>query len=238
VAEVPAGRPHGLLAVGPARDGVDHRRRPLLVEFAGTPRAGKTTSIDRLSRLLDTQGCWVHRVEEQARDCPVRIKRDPRFNLWTASKTVVETIDACCSGADVILIDRGVFDALCWLDWYHRSGRLPTSDYERIDGWLRMQLLRDMIDLVVVMVVAPGEAERREFVLEPKRGSKAIVNKVTLKQFNHSIGAVAERCRDDFQLHWLDTTSSDVEGTVAHVSDIVGRVRYAHESAGHVGPAW
>jgi hypothetical protein len=100
-------------------------------------------------------------------------------------------------------------------------------------------MLRDMIDLVVVMVVAPGEALRREFVLEPSSGSKAIMNNQTLEEVNHSIGAVTERCLQDFQLHWLDTTSSDVERTVARVSDIVGRLLHAHESAGHVGPvAW
>src|SRR5215831_16263584 len=110
--------------------GVDGRSRPWLVEFAGTPRAGKTTVIRGLTEWLIGDGQRVRVVCEQAPCCPVPSKDHPHFNLWTGARTVCEILEAVYSDADVALVDRGLFDALCWIEWYRQRARLTSTEHD------------------------------------------------------------------------------------------------------------
>ena len=102
--------------------------RPCIVELAGTPRAGKTTAMHGLAGRLESTDFRVEVVEEQAARCPVWSKRDPEFNIWTVCTTLAQTIEASYNNAHVILIDRGIFDALCWMDWYANLGCIGPGD--------------------------------------------------------------------------------------------------------------
>lgn len=194
---------------------------PFVVEFAGTPRAGKTTALRGLRPRLERLGYRVRVVEEQARVCSVPSKRHPDFNLWTASATVAEVIQARYSGADVLLVDRGPFDALTWMDWFRRIGVLPDGEHEAIHRYLGGPTLSRMVDLVLVMTVDPHEALHRERSGGPHRTPGPIINTRTLHTLNDSIDAVIAGGRHDFGLQRLDTTLTSAPETLCRVSELV-----------------
>lgn len=101
-----------------------HRqRRPIIIEFCGSPKAGKTSSITALNIFLKRNGFKTVVLTERASVCPISDKQSPVFNVWTCSATINEInekMDKANSGGesiDVILCDRGIFDALCWCKW-------------------------------------------------------------------------------------------------------------------------
>lgn len=206
----------------PAGDAEDDQAapRPFVVEFAGTPRAGKTTALRRLRPWLEARGHRVGVVEERARHCKVPYKRHPDFNLWTASATVAEILQARYAGHDVLLVDRGPFDALTWMDWYRRIGLLPDDEHRAIQGYLGGPTLARMIDLVVMMTVDPAEALHRELAGGRPHTPGPIINSATLHTINDAIDAVASS-RPDFRVEHLDTTLTDEFATFAHVSELV-----------------
>lgn len=209
-----------------ARSG-DRPPGPIVVEFAGTPRAGKTSAMHSLMRLLQHRHRIVHLVEERAQLSPVPSSEHPRFNLWTATTTTSLIIQAMYSEADVVLVDRGLFDSLCWLDWYRNSKRLSHQDADVIDRFLCVAPLRHLTNLVLVMTVDPVVAVRRERATwqqgSPK-GTGPIINAGTLTELNDSIAATVSRHSDKFTLQQIDTTHMNPSETVHTIARVVWTV--------------
>jgi thymidylate kinase len=194
--------------------------RPFIIEFAGTPRAGKTTALHGLRPHLEESGYRVWVVEERARVCPVPHKRHPDFNLWTFSTTLAMILEARHVGADVILVDRGLFDALAWMDWFRGVGVLPDDDHERIDRYLRSGTITQLVDLVLVMTVDPTEALQRESFNGRRPTPGPIINTKTLCAINDSIEDVISRNRE-FHVEHVDTTTSNQARTLDRVASLV-----------------
>jgi len=139
--------------------------RPLVIEFAGTPSAGKTTALRGLAAVLRARGYRMALVEEKAKQGnPVRDKHHVQFNLWTACTTIADIVGALWSEVDVVLVDRGPFDQLAWAEWSRRCPDNPLPEHDRgvFHSCLRTETLSSMVDLVLVMTVDPSEAMRRD----------------------------------------------------------------------------
>lgn len=68
-----------------------HRqRRPIIIEFCGSPKAGKTSSIASLNIFLKRNGFKTSVLTERASICPISDKQSPTFNVWTCTATINE----------------------------------------------------------------------------------------------------------------------------------------------------
>ena len=82
-------------------------RKPFMVEFTGTPEAGKTTSIECSCETLRSQGYQVSVSKESAESLPEDIpKGTPYANLWMHYRTQSSILKAQFSESDIVLIDR------------------------------------------------------------------------------------------------------------------------------------
>ncbi len=206
----------------PELDGhFDGLRVPPIIEFAGTPRAGKTTAMRGLARRLKARGRRVGVVTERAGQCPIPSKLDPRFSIWTAARTLADLQEAQFDDKDVVLIDRGVFDALCWIDWYASKGALAPADQEGFAALLRAPVVARPIGLVLVLTVEPREAMRRHRAGKPSASPGSIVNAETLQMVNRCIESATMRHSDEFTLLLFDTTSVNAASTLDRITDAV-----------------
>lgn len=86
--------------------------KPFMVEFSGTPEAGKTTAINAVVNMLERDGYKTIILEESAGKLPVEIPKGIfDANLWMHYITQAGILKACYTTADVVLIDRGIIDA-------------------------------------------------------------------------------------------------------------------------------
>lgn len=171
------------------------QRRPLLIEFCGSPKSGKTTTITSLNIFLKRNGFKTVLLTERASICPIENKRHPFFNIWTLTSAISEILENLEHGKgkiDVIICDRGIFDALCWFTWLNTypSGKSPYLDddsYDILTKFIRMDIWRKNIDLIYVFSVKPDTSIVREYsnLLTEKRGS--IMQETILKEYNDSI---------------------------------------------------
>jgi thymidylate kinase len=190
---------------GPAADS-----QKLVIEFAGTPRAGKTSTMEGLQRRLCDSHLRVHIVEERAGQCRVPTSERLHFNIWTAMSTLAAIIEALHTDADVVLVDRGLFDSLCWLEWCFATDRLKATEHVIIRDFLCVESIRKLIDVVLVMTVEPAVALERERTTRPRglsRGPGTIMNQATLCELNASIAAAVQMHSMQFQLRQLNTTT-------------------------------
>lgn len=68
-------------------------RKPIVFEFAGVPKAGKTTTLSALQAFLKRCGFLVEVVVERASVCPIRDKKHSNFNVWTACTTLAQVLE-------------------------------------------------------------------------------------------------------------------------------------------------
>lgn len=184
-------------------------RRPFIVELAGTPKAGKTTALHVLHRFLKECGYHVHEMRERAADCPVAMKGHFFFNTWTTTTMLASMIESLESEADVVLLDRGVFDALVWLEFQNRDHQLSQEENEVFRKFVLLDRWRTLTDLTCVFTVAPGKALERENkdLLIQRTGS--IMGTRFLERYNQVLGDVQDSVRDKFKFVDIDTTQYD-----------------------------
>lgn len=67
-------------------------RRPIVIEFSGSPKSGKTTAISSLDIFLRRNGFRTKVLTERASVCPIPNKFDPVFNVWTGCAALNQSL--------------------------------------------------------------------------------------------------------------------------------------------------
>jgi thymidylate kinase len=196
------------------------RRKPLVVEFSGTPKAGKSTIINSLRLFLARNDFRSFVLTERASTCPVRDKTHPFFNVWTACATLIQMLNAVQPKApndlvdDVVIMDRGLFDALVWMRWLEGHQKLTNNQRTMINQFLTLDLWRDLVDLVFIMKVSPDEALSREFSNLVTRKTGSIMNAKTIEEFNDALDGTLDEYGPAFpKLLRVDTTNKKPQDT-------------------------
>lgn len=192
--------------------------RPIIIEFCGTPNSGKTTTINSLHNFFKRNDYRVAVIQEMAAISPVKIKTHYFFNSWTLFASLAETIKQLSLGEnklDIVLIDRSVFDALCWFEWLsnnpEKNGFISKTQFDAFKMLLiGTNMWTYYIDLVYIFKARPERSLDREFseLLTEKKGT--IMNEKVLQSFNESIDIVTESYGKHFRrIEQYDTSDYD-----------------------------
>lgn len=87
--------------------------KPFIVEFTGTPEAGKTTCINNVLEIFQENGIKTEYIQESAELLPSHIqKKTFEASFWMCNNTI-EAIKTRLeiNNSDIIFIDRGLCDA-------------------------------------------------------------------------------------------------------------------------------
>lgn len=193
-------------------------RRPILIEFCGSPKAGKTTCITSLNIFLKRNGFRTEVLSERASVCPIGSKTHPFFNTWTLCSAAAEIIQHLDSGrdkVDIIIADRGIFDALCWFEWLNcnpdeDNQYLDDKSYEALRAFSLMDMWISSFDLIYVFNVGPDTSLQREYanLLTEKTGS--IMNEQVLEGYNSAVKQVMRKYGKHFRkIEVMDTSDVD-----------------------------
>ena len=98
-------------------------RKPLVIEFTGTPNSGKTTLLKIMPEVLLSMGISVKVMQEDAEIVPRTIPKKTWIrNVWITLGQLQSLLESSYSDSDVIFLDRGFFDALFWADFLLYQG--------------------------------------------------------------------------------------------------------------------
>ena len=202
----------------------NHRqKRPIVIEFSGSPKAGKTSCINSLELFLKRNGFSVKVIQERASICPVSDKQSPMFNLWTACMSLaglIGTLEDKKNDVDVLILDRGIFDALCWFKWLVSNLKMEEKQREIIEKFLLMEELVKSIDIVFAFCVQPEISIDREYanLLTDKPGR--IMNKKVLAEYLTAIeNTVSEKKEYFHNVFLIDSTNKNQDQVGKEVTE-------------------
>lgn len=174
------------------------KRRPIVIEFSGVPKSGKTSSINSLMQFLKRNDFKVKVLQESASVCPVNDKHSPMFNLWTACDSIralVGELESDRTKYDVIIIDRGIFDSMCWFEWLLENDKIENAMKKAMDTFLTMEELTSYIDIVFVYKATPEKSIEREYATLLTDVPGSIMNKEVLSEYLIAIDSTIENAR-------------------------------------------
>jgi predicted NUDIX family phosphoesterase/predicted ATPase len=194
-------------------------RKPVVIEFAGSPKAGKTTTLSTLHAFLKRCGFKVEVVIERASVCPIRDKKHANFNIWTACTTLAQILEKTQhqhqpephpDAPEILILDRGLFDAIVWLAMMEQLARIQKEELEIVERFLLMPDWRKRIFGVIVMTASPDDSMAREKGDLPVEGAEgSIMNETWLAKFRQTILSVCKRLDRQFRIFHVDTSEKE-----------------------------
>jgi thymidylate kinase len=191
--------------------------RPLIIELAGLPAAGKTSAAEILRGRLRSHSIACMVVNEAAQRNPLqRSKCEWPFNVWSSSQTLTNILEARERGdVAVVVVDRGLIDAQCWMLWLRNQRKIDERSYIAIRDFLRGPLWASSTALVVELKVEFQTALRR-------RGGDTgrIFNAENFK----ALAQAYRRALLDPRARHKDTRLARIDTTELTLSEVVGRI--------------
>ncbi len=188
-------------------------RRPIIIEFCGSPKSGKSSCINSLSLFLRRNKFRTKVLSERASVCPITDKYDPSFNIWTACSAIAELVEVLANDSkkfDVVILDRGIFDALCWFNWLKGNNSLDDENFCSLETFLTMNKWRTVIDLIYVFTATSEVSLEREYASLLTRKLGSIMCTDALESYKNCIEAVSVKYSQKFRnIEIFDT--SDVK---------------------------
>jgi hypothetical protein len=160
--------------------------------------SGKSTSVEAIRHFFSRHGFRVHVLIERASVCPIPMKGHLFFNTWCASTMLAELLANVETETDIIIVDRGLLDALVWLTLQHKRGELTQDEQRIIEEFLLPDRWRSLIDLAVVLNVSPQEALNRENSQRISTKSGSIMNLAVLSAIAESVDETVVRYNSKF----------------------------------------
>jgi predicted NUDIX family phosphoesterase/thymidylate kinase len=202
---------------------LSRKRRPFFIEFAGTPKSGKTTTLNALQQFLKRNGVRVRTFQERASVAPLTDKGTAFFNTWVTCATLNGMIEALeDEKLDVLILDRGLFDGLVWIDWQERTHRLSTAEAEVFRGFIQTPRWRDLIDLIIVMHCNPNASLQREHAKQITLRRGSIMNSTSLRQLQAHYLEAVKRYRPNFKrLEVFENTRGPEMKIIANIANLV-----------------
>lgn len=191
----------------------EKRRLPIFIEFAGSPKSGKSTCIDTITHFFRrTNFNILAPTEGASKRTPYYLKHDwLSFNVWSASYALTHILEGLY-GSDkyqLAILDRGLFDALAWFELLHMNDSIDETVRDTIQNFLLLDKWRTEIDAVFLFKADPPTSLKREnqntLIDEP--GSA--MNEKVLSKLNEAYATVKDQYSHYFsQLIEIDTSDS------------------------------
>lgn len=198
--------------------------KPFFLELAGLPGAGKTTTASLLFDELMKRGIRCAVVAEAAARSPIsHVKRSWQFNAWTLCQTVASILEHQARASyDVVVVDRGLVDALSWVAWFRSRGEIEGATADVLDSFAKVGTWFQAPQLILVLRV------KLETALQRRGQNGRILNPQTFQELRDAYSLVCDRLKTDHvvkSIHSLDTDELSplevLDWTLARMGELV-----------------
>jgi len=186
--------------------------RPIVVEFAGSPKSGKSTNIDIIHHFFRRNDFKVWAPTEGAsKRTPYSLKRDlVAFNTWSLSYAIQELLVAYnnVDQQHLIILDRGPFDSLAWMGVLQEQQEITGEDYEVYEKFALHRKWMNKIARVYLFTCSPNVSLERENEAKLTVQTGTAMNESMLSNLNEKYSKLEKPSLDTSKICHLDTSDS------------------------------
>ena len=185
-------------------------RLPLVVEFAGSPKAGKSTTIDIVTHFFKRTEfkTWAP-TEGASKRTPYFLRSDlVAFNAWALNYAISEILTAYhnVEEYDLVVLDRGPFDSLAWMRVLKDDGKLDQDGYDRIENFARHPKWANLVQRIYLFTCKPETSLHREHDAKLIRSDGTAMNKAMLRKLREQYESLGnESVSDNPSIRKFDT---------------------------------
>ena len=210
---------------------------PFVIEFSGTPRTGKTTTINNLYNFFKKGGFKTTIIEEFTTSRYYKEIFKPKYkdvtstesNIGILEETTRQLEELFNSDNEIILVDRSINDRQIWNYRRYIKGEMPKKLYQEITKRYTL-ISRKLIDFLVITYAESLTSLKREYNTSLTLEKRNFLNIENINEYNRSIKDLQELFKKSVEDSiLLDTTSmsmDDVSIEIASQIMIAMRKKY------------
>ncbi|MBQ6495056.1 MAG: HD domain-containing protein [Bacilli bacterium] len=189
--------------------------KPFVIEFSGTPRTGKTTTINNLYDFFKKGGFNTTIIEEFTTSRYYKEVFKQKYKDVSSTESnmaIIEEVtrqleEALNSGKEIILIDRSINDRQIWNYRRYIRGDMPEELYvESREKY--SELSRKLIDFLVITYAEPLISLKRDYNSSLALEKRNFLNIDNLNEYNRSLRDLQELFETSVEDSILLDTSS------------------------------
>lgn len=188
--------------------------KPFVIEFSGTPRTGKTTTIHNLYDFFKKGGFDVSLIEEFTTSNYYKEELKEKVkdmgvgerNIFIAEEVYKQLEDSIHSFKDIILIDRSLNDRQIWNYRRLLSGDIKEEKYLYLRDRYQKASKED-IDFLVITYADPIVALKRDYVSSLALEKRSFLNYDNIDLFNQSLDSLKDLFEESVDSYILVDTS-------------------------------
>jgi thymidylate kinase len=200
---------------------------PWIIEFSGLPRAGKSECISIIEHLLRRNNFKVLAPSEGAMHAPEYLKASlTEYNAWTAMYAIKQILEGYYFGKpdrhyDIVLLDRGLFDATAWFHYLENDGRLIEDDRKALTGTVRIPAWKNLLKQVFVFFCEPQTSIERELKTKLTKKAGTVFKTPFLNKLKDAYEKAINCYAEDFLIRRINTENKGAQNIAYEVSNLI-----------------
>lgn len=204
-------------------------QKPFVIEFTGTPRTGKTTTISNLYDFFKKGGFSVSVIEEFTTSSYYKETFQKKYgnlskgeiHLAVMERVYNQLMEALEMEKDIILIDRSINDRQIWNYRCYQKGYLSESQYNEYKS-LYGHISHEFIDFLVITYANALTAVKRDYVKSLALEERRFINEQNIEEYNNCLRKLRTFLETTTQnFLFLDTDYMSINDTPIEVASQV-----------------
>ena len=203
--------------------------KPFVIEFTGTPRTGKTTTINNLYDFFKKGGFEIAIIEEltTSKYYKEQLKKrlsemsDMDRNIAIVEETYNQLLSALSLGKEIILIDRSINDRQIWNYCRYLKGDIKNKEYQELTEKY-CNISKELIDFLVITYAEPLTSLKRDYNSSLSLEKRSFLNVPNIEEYNENLKSLKELFDisvDDKII--LDTTNMSMRDVSLEISESI-----------------
>ncbi len=208
--------------------------KPIVLTISGTPRAGKTTTIDNLFEFLKKADLKTAYLPEPAGMIYQTLKSKEEKQKLLADRVGFvlkqyeigeEYINNNLGSNDIILCDRGILDTFVWMDMYYQLRMIDQSTYHNY--LTRLKAINGYLSQFYILYCNSAEAMKRDYLNSLSIEPRTTMNQSNVERYNASLLRVLPIIEAGIDKSKLIDTSNltTIEPSIMIASDLLEQVK-------------
>lgn len=173
--------------------------KSFVIEFSGTPRTGKTTTINNLYDFFKKGGFSISIIEEFTTSKYFKEVFKQKYkdlnklasNLAIIEETVKQLQDEINTKKDIIIVDRSINDRQIWNYIRYKKNDMDIKMYNELQLKYK-EISKELIDVLVITYADPITSLKRDYNSSLALEKRSFLNNENITEYNDSVKDLKE----------------------------------------------